>query len=138
VEEPAPVGVREVECQAALAGRIGPPEEGAFGIADVAGEGSEGARGRAHKRLDRDDVGSEVGEDAPAQEPAMIGEIQDAIRGERQEAQARVSTACLNSSTESRSAFASARLRMKPGTQNPRSTDCVQVAVMPLGVSSNR
>src|SRR5437870_12365047 len=50
---------------------------------------------------------------------------------------ARASTALLNSSTESRSAFCSSGARRKPGTQKPISIVCVQVALVRLPAGSN-
>ncbi len=68
-----------IEGDAALAGGVRPPVETAFGIGIVAVERPEAARGIARRRLDLQHVRAQVGQDAPAQKPALVGEIEHAV-----------------------------------------------------------
>jgi hypothetical protein len=67
---------------------------------------------------------------------ALRAEIHPALRSQREPGdqtrcfRTRASTAFLKSSTDSRSARCSTMRRIGPGTQNPRSTSCVQVALV--------
>src|SRR4030095_2091076 len=69
--------LRELEAHAALVRGAVREEE-----APRAGEGREPARDRALRRLDADDVGAEVGEQAPGELSLLVGEIEDADSSE--------------------------------------------------------
>ena len=49
----------------------------------VAGEGTDGTGRVAAGRLDLDDVGAEISKDAAAEEPLLVGQVQDAVGAQR-------------------------------------------------------
>jgi hypothetical protein len=72
--------VVEVEHDAALAAREGPPVQRALRVLDVAGERPDATGTRAAGRLDVDHVGAEVAQDLAAEDSAVVGEVEDTAR----------------------------------------------------------
>ena len=75
-----PLGFTDVQGDAAFVAVVRPPVERVLRAALVLVERAEGARRRSAGRFDFDDVGSEVGQDLAAQQPAFGGQVEDAIR----------------------------------------------------------
>src|SRR5438309_1632913 len=69
----------EVERDAALIAGVRPPEQAAFRIGRVTRERPDSACGGAARRLDRHHVGTEVGEDLAAKQPAFVAEIEHPV-----------------------------------------------------------
>ena len=101
----------DVQGDGALAGVVVPEEEAAVRVGLVAGEGTDGAAGRARGRLDLDDVSAHVGEELAAPLAFGAAELDDAVAAE-----GLVAVHHSTCSSSSRRTSASGRPRSSPKT----------------------